>query len=56
MTESPHWLCEMNEFIVPTGDGVMWRLQGDDDGKMMEEWLLAAQRLTEFCARVRSES
>jgi len=56
LNESPRWLCEMDEFIVATGEGAVWRLQGDDDGKMMEEWLLAAQRLTEFCARERSES
>ena len=56
LKESPRWLCEMNEFIVATGEGAMWRLQGDDDGETMGEWLLAAERLTESCARVLSES
>jgi len=55
LKESPRWLCEMNEFIVATGEGVMWRVQGDGDGKAMEGWLLTAERLTEYCARVRSE-
>ena len=53
LTESPNWLCEMNEFIVASGEGAMWRLQGDDDGKTMESWLLAAETVAGFCVGVR---
>jgi len=55
LKESPRWLCEMNEFIVAIGEGALWRLQGDGDGKMMEGWIHAAERLTDLCVGVRSK-
>ena len=55
LKESPRWLCEMNEFIVAIGEGALWRLHEDDDGKTMEGWLLAAEAVVDFCAGVRSE-
>ena len=54
LNESPRWLCEINEFIVATGEGAMWRLQGDN-GQVTEEWLLATEAVVDFCAGVLSE-
>lgn len=55
LKESPRWLCEMNEFIVDIGEGAVWKLQGDDGGKTMEDWVLAAETAAEFCAGVRAK-
>jgi hypothetical protein len=51
--ESSRWLCELNEFIIETGEYLVWKLQGYPDEKVVGNWLVAEGTVAQFCAKVR---
>jgi hypothetical protein len=53
LSESPRWLCEVNQWTVIVAEGIAWKVGGDEGGEVLEGWLVAGEEVARYCAGVR---
>lgn len=53
LRESPRYLCEVNDWLVKTGEGLALAVVDENSGDAIEQWFLSGKGVASFCALVR---